>query len=230
MARIIVVFGVEISRFYPATYTITFVFCDLFSLLLQAAGGAIASGATDPAKDQMGINIMIAGLSTQIASLAIFMILCGEFAYRAYKNPFQWDPAYTGLRQKLLFKAFVFSGFRPSFHFYVCRSCRITGLGLATITVFVRSCFRVAELRGGFHGPLANQEITFMILEGAMIIIASLCLTVFHPGVAFHGVWHQADFTLRKRSPKVAAGSPTMEDVEKNSMEVGIEAGLAKAP
>ena len=35
-----------------------------------------------------------------------------------------------------------------------------------------------------------------MILEGAMIVIASLTLTSFHPGVAFQGTWAEANFTV----------------------------------
>ena len=49
--------------------------CDIFSLVLQSAGGALADGG-----DQTGINIMIAGLACQVASLAIFMLLCADYA------------------------------------------------------------------------------------------------------------------------------------------------------
>jgi hypothetical protein len=70
-------------------------------------------------------------------------------------------------------------------------------LGLATICILIRSCFRVAELSEGFGGKLANQQVTFMILEGAMVLIACICLTVFHPGVAFGGRWKEANFRLR---------------------------------
>ena len=38
----------------------------------------MASGADDG--DDTGINIMIAGLAFQVASLAIFMMLCADFA------------------------------------------------------------------------------------------------------------------------------------------------------
>jgi hypothetical protein len=43
LARIVVVYGEERSRFQPRTYTIMFCSCDFLALLLQAAGGAIAS-------------------------------------------------------------------------------------------------------------------------------------------------------------------------------------------
>lgn len=60
---------------------------------------------------------------------------------------------------------------------------------LATVTILIRSSFRVAELSGGFHGKLWNNEAAFMGFDGAMVALASLCLTFFHPGLAFHGQW-----------------------------------------
>lgn len=46
LSRIVVIYGESVSRFRPRTYTLLFVCCDFFSLLLQAIGGAIASIAT----------------------------------------------------------------------------------------------------------------------------------------------------------------------------------------
>lgn len=40
----------------------------------------MASGADNG--DNTGVNIMIAGLSSQVASLAIFMLLCADYARR----------------------------------------------------------------------------------------------------------------------------------------------------
>lgn len=55
----------------------------------------------------------------------------------------------------------------------------------------------MAELKQGFNGALANQQVSFMILEGAMIILAITPLTLLHPGVAFQGNWSQANFSIR---------------------------------
>ena len=73
------------------------------------------------------------------------------------------------------------------------------GLAFATLTIFTRSTFRVAELSGGFHGSLANNQISFMILEGAMVTIACSCLMILHPGISFRGSWSDANFTFRMR-------------------------------
>lgn len=109
LARIIVVFGANLSRFAPRTYTITFVTCDFISLLLQAAGGAIASSANTASSNQLGVNIMIAGLSFQVASLLLFILLCAEFGWRVRQHPHETDPRFASVRSTKMFKAFLIS-------------------------------------------------------------------------------------------------------------------------
>ena len=161
-----VVYSESVSRLRPATYTLVFIGFDFISLLLQAAGGGIAASANTQNLDNIGKNIMVAGVSWQVLSLALFAALCIDFALRVRRaSQVEMNPAFASFRKSRKFKAFLF------------------GLAAATFTIFVRSVYRCAELSGGFHGKLANQEITFMILEGADICIAVICLTVFHPGV-----------------------------------------------
>jgi hypothetical protein len=57
--------------------------------------------------------------------------------------------------------------------------------------------FRVVELNQGFGGPIANDEPSFLVLEGPMIIIATVALAVFHPGYCFAGNWEAANWSLR---------------------------------
>lgn len=42
-----------------------------------------------------------------------------------------------------------------------------------------------------------------MILEGLMIVLAVLLLTILHPGVAFQGSWDQANFKIRASRDKM---------------------------
>ena len=69
-----------------------------------------------------------------------------------------------------------------------------SALAISTVTILARSAYRVAELSQGFSGSLFNNEITFMILEGAMVAIACTFLTVAYPGYAFKGSWTQMGF------------------------------------
>jgi hypothetical protein len=69
-------------------------------------------------------------------------------------------------------------------------------LFLATATLFVRTVFRAIELSEGFGGKLVNNQLQFMILDGAMVIIASICMTVMHPGFGFEKRWNEAKFSF----------------------------------
>jgi hypothetical protein len=79
----------------------------------------------------------------------------------------------------------------------------------------------VAELSDGFGGKLANQEVTFMILEGVMIIIAVTAVTITHPYFSFGGAWGEAAWSLRGKK-NVEAGVVGKESYESvaESMEM----------
>ncbi len=189
-------------------YTYIFIAFDFVALVLQAAGGAVASLASfgDPAL-QAGINTMVAGVAWQVFALALFFAMSLDFWLRVrsvssgrYANLGQTElnPAFAHLRAKRMFEPFF-----------------IAAVFLAAIFIFVRSVFRCAELSGGFDGPLANEEVTFMVLEGTMIAIACILLTVFHPGlvVGTEG-WAAASWK----------GKKTVGDVEmKSGRETGSE-------
>lgn len=76
-------------------------------------------------------------------------------------------------------------------------------IGIAVLCILVRCVFRCAELMGGFDSELANNETLFMLLDGTLMIIAALVLTIFHPGWTLGQYWHTATFKLRssKKSP-----------------------------
>ena len=183
--------------------------CDFISLLLQAVGGALAAtqDAQNPSRD--GINIMMAGLAFQVVSLTIFIALSMEFVYRARKaresdlnfNLFE-------LRKRTMFRLLPYA------------------IAVATVTIYIRCVFRVAELKDGFGGKLANDQTAFMILEGPMIIIATVALTVCHPGIAFGSAssWAAANWTWKKnksdnnhiRMESREIATPSIEESEKS--------------
>ncbi|KAL4996691.1 RTA1 like protein-domain-containing protein [Aspergillus recurvatus] len=196
LSRIVVAYGEGISYFKPRTYTITFITFDVIALLLQAVGGAIASTADDDDKDMtdLGINIMIAGLAWQVASLLIFTGMSTYFFLRVRKAPSaDFNLSFEPLRRSRYFKGSLW------------------GLSIATLVIIIRSVFRCAELSEGFDGELANDEVTFMILEATMIGIAVICLTVFHPGVVWKGQWNQAVWSTRGKGGKSYAKAATVD-------------------
>lgn len=54
------------------------------------------------------------------------------------------------------------------------------------LCLFIRSCWRVAELSKGFNGPLVSKEGIFIALDTIPMIIMSLLLTILHPNYWFY--------------------------------------------
>jgi len=152
---------------------------DFLSLLLQAIGGAIADTANTTSGRNTGADIMVAGLVLQAVSLAVFLVVVADYAWSCRKGILNMQPEKQVARNRMLFKLFM------------------AGLLLSTVVILTRSIFRAAELWEGFGGTLWNDQTDFMVLDGAMVALATLCLTVLHPGPAFGGQWHAASWSFR---------------------------------
>lgn len=133
---------------------------------------AIASQNNKPVA--VGDNIMIAGLSFQVLTLLIFIVFCLDFsanARRRYRqlgaSAFDQDAAARNLRGSWVFRGFL------------------AALAVATICIFWRCVYRVAELSKGWNGPLMYRQDLFIGFEGVMIIVACLVLNCFHPSLCF---------------------------------------------
>lgn len=176
-----VLYGENLSFAKPRTIAITFVTSDFCSLLLQAIGGAIADTVDDDDAAQKGINVMIAGLLLQVISISVFLAFMVFFWWRSGRSGERSMDAEKQLcRRRPLFRVFLIS------------------LVVATIAVLVRSIFRVAELWGGFSGDLWNNETDFLVLDGAMMAVAVVLLSILHPGVAFGAQWSSANWSFKK--------------------------------
>ncbi|KAI4125612.1 MAG: hypothetical protein LQ341_006960 [Variospora aurantia] len=101
LSRIILVYGESLARFKPRTYTVIFICCDVFSLVLQAIGGALADTADTESAQQTGIDIMIAGLSFQVVSLTVFMALCADYAWAVSRKGGGLKSSVRSLRTRL---------------------------------------------------------------------------------------------------------------------------------
>ena len=108
LARIIAIYGHSLSWFTPRFITCFFVGWDFLSLVLQAAGGAIASTSNSGSPGQQsGINIMIAGLSTQLVSTFAFICVCCQLAWSVTRNSARVNPNSLSLRQSSRFRFFL---------------------------------------------------------------------------------------------------------------------------
>ena len=170
LSRIVITFGPENSRIKPLSYPRIFIPCYVISLLLQAAGGGIAFATSNADKSaDVGDHIMVTGLAFQVLTLAVFICLCIDFTVRTLRRTREMgnaalDPAHATLRASTMFQCFV------------------AALAFATLCIFIRSVYRVAELNEGWGGALIHNQYTIIGLEGAMVLVAVLALNAFHPG------------------------------------------------
>lgn len=143
----VIAYGEGISRIKPITYTRFFIGCDIISLSLQGAGGGVAASSNSNSSLSLGNNLMLAGLIFQVVTLAIFGILCLDFAIRVNRNPSGKNPAYNTLRSSMRFQGFLFA------------------VLVTFLTILTRSVYRIVELGGGWNNKLQREEIPFIILE-----------------------------------------------------------------
>ncbi|KAI9052363.1 hypothetical protein LZ554_003713 [Drepanopeziza brunnea f. sp. 'monogermtubi'] len=182
--RIVIVYGTHLSVIPFRFYTIIFVTTDIICLVLQA-GGAGWTQAKDisPANLERAINVLRAGLGMQVASLSIFIVLAVDLAYRVFRRRNSWSMRFVSVREKKMFKPMLL------------------GFFTAAVLILVRSAYRIQELSKGFVPPEANAEVLFMILEGAMIGLASLLLVLVHPGPVFGpAAWKATSFFSKQPS------------------------------
>jgi hypothetical protein len=182
---------------------------DFISLILQAGGGTIVSMADNKEFGDMGLHIMQAGLAFQVASLLGFILLCCHFAHACHRRRDEQNPRLAKLRALRRFRFFLWSeSSRPLYCTVLLpppetklrkltKHCVVAALSIATIAMLTRCAFRIAELSEGFHGDIWYNEVDYMVLEGAMVSLCVILLTVGHPGVCFAGQYHEADFQLR---------------------------------
>ena len=168
LKHIVANFGEKWSRLRPGWYTWVFISCDIFSLVLQGSGGGIAATADSGSDMQdVGTNLMIAGVIFQVVILVVFGYLLAEYAFRTYRRRDHLSADSLRLFNQRSFRLFALAIF------------------VAYITILVRCGYRIPELTGGWRSELMRNEAEFIALEGVMIVIAVLVLTIFHPGYCF---------------------------------------------
>lgn len=173
LAQLTVIMGQHFSMLKPMQYSLIFIICDLISIILQAAGGGMASAElSDHESTRAGSNVMVGGLAYQVFSMTLFQYMWYVFCYRCYKCKKKFgdeifNPQYTKLRSR---KAFI-----PLFYI----------ISFAVLFIYIRSIYRLIEMAEGFTSSMANNETLLMCLESLMVCLSSLLLTVLYPGFAY---------------------------------------------
>ncbi|KAH8733803.1 glycoside hydrolase superfamily [Ilyonectria robusta] len=148
--------GRQYSFLPPRAILWFFITSDVIATIAQVAGAALIGVRESNREDPTDANnILLGGLAYQVFSLGVFVILSASFLFRA--------------RHEIKRPGKGLTGFAISF-------------SVATILVYVRTCFRLAETAEGVGGYLSSHEIYFACLEFAPIAAAVLLLAAWAPG------------------------------------------------
>ncbi|KAF8878929.1 RTA1-like protein [Infundibulicybe gibba] len=171
LGRIIRQLGPSYSRLSPKLYSIIFCGCDVTSLVIQAAGGGMASTAEDD--PTLGGNIMLAGIIFQLVTITVYAFCAAEFFIRYIKD--------APLKRK---SSLEVNGGWPSARGLMDKHLRIMSIALvfSTLCLFIRSIYRTIELADGWTGRIITTQVYFNVLDGAMVILAIFTINFAHPG------------------------------------------------
>jgi hypothetical protein len=136
---------VKISRLYLAcAYSHTIICCDIFTLVLQGAGGGIAASAKTDSMQKIGNDLMMAGIVLQVVILLAFATASADFLLRLHR-------ALRNTRATLSPEAQVLLA-DTKFQLFAA------GLVLAFLTISTRRCYRIAEMAGGWANPSCRMR------------------------------------------------------------------------
>ncbi|KAI5481303.1 hypothetical protein MNV49_004925 [Pseudohyphozyma bogoriensis] len=131
-------------------FKIIFITADIITIALQGAGGGMAGSAETDAGVATGSNIMLAGIVAQLVVMVIYSVYGAVWIAKSRK-------ALDDKTKMLLY-----------------------GMIISSLAIEVRGVYRTAELAQGFHGALADNQMTFL-LDAIPSSIATIALNVFHP-------------------------------------------------
>ncbi|KAK4198256.1 RTA1 like protein-domain-containing protein [Triangularia verruculosa] len=176
----------DLSRIRPRLYPFIFVPLDISCLTVQAIGGALAAGGavSNIRLVEHGNRAIIAGIVLQVVVLGGFGGVGGEYLWRVKKwlRTGEAGSEMVGLWNDKKFRRFGYA---------------VSG---AYVAILLRCIYRIAEMAGGWGNHIMQDEWSFVVLEGIMVLFACLLLAFFPPGILFPQM--AARMAAGKRSDK----------------------------
>ncbi|KAK1070481.1 hypothetical protein LTR12_008744 [Friedmanniomyces endolithicus] len=158
LGRIVLMIHGDKALFLRRTWlTKIFVSGDIFSFLMQGAGGGLM-GTGDITSIDMGQKLVVGGLFVQVVFFGLFVIAAALFHVRMRKMP-------TERSEELLWWT------RHMMSLYV-----------VSMLIFGRSIVRVVEYLQGFNGYIMGHEVFIYVFDAMLMFIAVSVMAYFHPG------------------------------------------------
>lgn len=147
------IYGKECAPMPPKVVLAVFITCDVIATIVQIAGAALVGVAYSNQKNPTTYNqILLAGIAFQVFSFVVFLVVLAWMLIKARRSPAAIDKSF------------------------------LVALVVATLAVYLRTCFRLAETAEGLMQNLSTHEAFFGCLEFAPIVVAVFLFTYWHPG------------------------------------------------
>lgn len=147
-----------------------FIGVDILSILIQASGGALSATSRSESLINTGTDIAVAGIVFQVFSLLVFGLLTAEYTMKVYNGRSHLSDKALGIAQLQHFQLHVL------------------GLVIAYFAILTRCVYRIPELALGLQNSIQLNQTLFIVLDGAMVTIATVAMTVIHPGFCFQKI------------------------------------------
>ena len=160
-----------------------------------------------------GDHVMTAGLASQVFTLLVFMCLGLDFGLRVRRRKKNQGDAALALDPRLVAirNSWAFRGF-------------IAALASATIAVFWRCAYRVAELNQGWNGPVTYKQGLFVGFEGVLMVFVVMALCIMHPALCMGVAMGDMETNKAAKKKKVSGPTRLVADEDQagaaNSMEI----------
>ncbi|KAK3315874.1 RTA1 like protein-domain-containing protein [Apodospora peruviana] len=144
----------------PSWLTKIFVGGDVLSFLTQGAGGGILAKAKTKSDQDLGQNIVLAGLGIQVVFFGLFIITTIIFHVRIVRNPTPRSYSVTTPWRQLI----------------------VVALYLASVLIIIRSLFRLIEYASGHDGVLMSSEVYLFVFDSVLMFLVAVVFLIYHPG------------------------------------------------
>ncbi|WVQ64665.1 uncharacterized protein L199_002832 [Kwoniella botswanensis] len=151
--------------------TKTFVWSDVITFWLQAAGGGLSASQSE-GMQKTGLYVALVGLIVQCVSFMLFLCLAVVFGYKIRRTP-KW----TNTPQNS--QGFAVHLRRLEDWRMILYAVLWTGVG-----IMIRCIFRVIEYAEGFDGKLRNTEWAFYVFDALPLFLAiAVWLFIWPPAI-----------------------------------------------
>ncbi|KAI1284102.1 RTA1 like protein-domain-containing protein [Xylaria sp. FL0933] len=169
--RIVAIYGEEYRSWRPFWYLPFFSVSTIGSLALELAGSIVATVQDAPGAVETGLRVIVAGLAVQLVALLVFVLHGILFAITLRTRQHELDPKFAFVYTSTPYKSFI------------------AALTFTTFLIALRTGYRTVQIAEGFQSSIAQSEILFLVLDGAVMLMASILLLIYFPARVLGQSW-----------------------------------------